>query len=66
MRDSAKKQKCKDAFEGRVLLPTPLCKPFNQKPQGQLLISRQAERDSGTEESGSCAVASDSLRLHGL
>ena len=38
MRDSAKKQKCKDAFEGRVLLPTPLGKPFNQKPQGQLPI----------------------------
>ena len=50
MRDSAKKQKCKDAFEGRVLLPTPLGKPFNQKPQGQLPISRRAERDSGTGE----------------
>ena len=36
MRDSAKKQKCKDTFEGRALLLTPLHKLFNPKPQGQI------------------------------
>ena len=34
--DSAKKQKCKDTSEGRVLLLTPLHKLFNPKPQGQI------------------------------